>query len=63
MLAIGNLAFQSLARLLRRHGFAVMERYDLECADFLDALEEFRDFVAMPDVVLVFYLWRPWPGT
>lgn len=46
---------RAIADVLRSHGFEVSEHYDLTRADFLDALEAFRDRAKGAEVALVYY--------
>jgi len=46
---------KSIAAVLRDHGFEVTEHYDLPRAEFLDALETFRDQSETVSVALVYY--------
>ena len=46
---------KALAKLLRKHGFEVMERYNLKRGEFLDVLEEFRELAAGAREAVVFY--------
>lgn len=45
----------AIANVLKQNGFEVHEHYDLDRADLLDALEEFKDVADQADVALAYY--------